>query len=70
MIESKYLKKIRKIKKNYLYKNKDSYKKYSCRDEEVFHMELDELLVEFLLELGYIEVVKQYKELQGYFWYS
>ena len=68
-IEAKYLRKINKIKKSYIYtspKRKETY----CDDNERLHTELDNLLIDMLVELGYIELVNRYKELQCWFWYS
>lgn len=68
-IEEKYLRKINKIKKLYI-NTTPIRKEESCIDEENIHRELDDLLIDMLMELGYTELVNKYKELESWFWYS
>lgn len=68
-IEEKYLRKINKIKKLYI-NTTPIRKEESCIDEENIHRELDDLLIEMLVELGYTKLVNTYKELKRWFWYS
>ena len=68
-IEKKYLRKINKIKKLYI-NTTPIRKEESCIDEEELHIELDDLLIDMLMELGYTEIVNKYKQLQSWFWYS
>lgn len=68
-IEKKYLRKINKIKKFYI-KTTPKRKEEWCEDNECLHNDLDELLIEMLVELGYTELVNKYKELQRWFWYA
>lgn len=68
-IENKYLRKLNKIKKFYI-KTTPKRKEEWCVDNERLHVEIDELLIEMLVELGYTELVNKYKELECYFWYS
>lgn len=48
MIEDRYLKKLKKIQKEY------------AGDEEVRHIEEDYILCELLEELGYTRLIEQY----------
>ena len=68
-IEAKYLRKLNKIKKFYI-NTTPKRKEESCIDEERLHIELDNLLIDMLVELGYVELANRYKELQCWFWYS
>jgi hypothetical protein len=68
-IEEKYLRKINKIKKLYI-NTTPIRKEESCIDEEELHRELDDLLIDMLMELGYTELVNKYEQLQSWFWYS
>jgi len=39
-------------------------------DEEMLHATADEIIISLLEDLGYNEIVKEYKSQQEYFWYS
>lgn len=41
-----------------------------CYDNENLHVEMDDLILELLENLGYEDIVKIYKEKQEYFWYA
>lgn len=70
-LEDKYLINIKDIKNKYLKEEKNAYfGKYCCSDEEELHKQLDNELINLLEELGYQEVVNEYKEAKDYFWYS
>lgn len=69
MIEKRYLRKFKKLREKFIYttpKRKEEW----CEDNDRLHIEIDELLIEMLVELGYTELVNKYKELEYYFWYS
>lgn len=55
-IEEKYVEKMRKINKDYR------------GDPEIAHGEADDLLVEFLKELGFEKLVKEYENIPK--WYA
>ena len=62
-INERYLTKIDEIN-NYFVKN--DY----VLDNEGYHIEMDDLLVDFLIELGYEEIAEKYCKASEYFWYS
>ena len=39
-------------------------------DNETYHIGYDELIIDFLKEIGYETLSKKYKEASSYFWYS
>lgn len=59
-IEQKYLKKMEKLDKD--------FKKFG--DNENYHAEYDDLIVEFLEEVGLEKLAKAYAKASRYFWYS
>lgn len=66
-IERKYKEKIEDLNKEFIKKHQN--KKY-CSEQEIYHIEFDELIANFLEEMGYKEISKFYKEAKEYFWYS
>ena len=62
-INKKYLTKIDEINKRYV---KNDY----VLDNEGYHIETDELLVNLLKELGYEEIAEKYNKASDWFWYS
>lgn len=70
-IEEKYLNELIYIKIKYLKENKRTYYgKYDCLDEEQLHIELDDLLINLLEEIGFSRIAREYLEAKSYFWYS
>ena len=41
-----------------------------CIDNESYHIELDDLLLNLLNDIGFKEIVKMYNNAKKYFWYS
>jgi hypothetical protein len=68
-IEERYLKDFKKIKKLYIHIT-PKRKEESCIDEEQYHMQLDTLIIQFIKELGYDQIAKEYQEARLWFWYS
>lgn len=68
-IENKYILKINELNKDYIKYDKDDNSEY-CLDNENYHLELDNILLKILIELGYIEIVKMYERAEDHFWYS
>ena len=68
-IQNKYLNEIIYIKSKYL-KPIPSSDDYWCEDEEELHIELDDVLINLLEEIGFSEIAKEYLEAKQYFWYS
>ena len=67
MILEDYLAKIEELNKIYIYKyrNEDT-----CKDEEEYHREMDNILLDIIEELGYKEIADKYKEARKWFWYA
>lgn len=67
MILEDYLAKIEELNKIYIYKyrNEDA-----CKDEEEYHREMDNILLDIIEEFGYKEIADKYKEARKWFWYS
>jgi hypothetical protein len=67
MILEDYLKKIEGLNKEYIsqYRNEDA-----CKDEEEYHREMDNILLDIIEELGYEEIADKYKEARKWFWYA
>lgn len=68
-IENKYIIKIKELNKEYIRYDKEDDEEY-CFENEEYHIELDNILLEILIELGYKEIVEMYKRAEKYFWYS
>ena len=66
-IEKFYNYKFREINKRFIKLYEDE--EY-CTDNESYHIELDELLLNLLDNIGYKEIVKMYNKAKEYFWYS
>lgn len=66
-LEELYKYKIKEINKKYrsIYKDEEY-----ITDNESYHIELDDLLIDLLFDIGYKEIVKMYNEAKEYFWYS
>ena len=62
-LEEKYLKVIEKLNKKYFV---GRYMTYS----EEYHVEWDDLIIEFLKESGYKKIAKKYEKATNNFWYS
>jgi hypothetical protein len=43
---------------------------YRCDDEEWYHRKMDEILVNFLKDMGYTEMADKYDKASEYFWYA
>lgn len=66
-LEELYKYKIKEINKEFIRIYEDE--EY-CTDNETYHIELDDLLLNLLNDIGYKELVKMYSEAKKYFWYS
>ena len=62
-INEKYLEEIDETNERHV---KNDY----VLDNESYHIEMDELLVNFLKELGYEEIAEKYNKASDWFWYS
>lgn len=62
-LEEKYLKIIQELNKKHRVKENQV-------DNELYHDEWDDLIVEFLKESGYKKIAKRYEKEMEYFWYS
>lgn len=62
-IEEKYLKMIEEL-------NKKHRVKQGQVDNESYHGEWDDLIVEFLKEIGYKKIANRYEKAMEYFWYA
>ena len=62
-LEEKYLKIIQELNKKHRVKQRQV-------DNESYHGEWDDLIVEFLKESGYKKIAKRYEKAMEYFWYS
>ena len=68
----------KEIEKLYKYKFKEINKRFIglyedeeyCKDNESYHIEIDDLLLNLLDNIGYKEIVKMYNNAKEYFWYS
>ena len=69
MIEEKYIEKIEKIINKEIKKSEKGIEEW-CDDNENLHVVCDEILKEFIKELGYKKIIKKYEEAQHYFWYA
>ena len=63
VFEEKYLKEIKEIEAEFLYT-------LSGTDEEELHIRMDKVLIKLLRDLGYEEIVKEYKKAEKHFWYA
>ena len=61
-IEKKYLEIFKGIKKEYMNRRNEN--------NESYHYNIDETLIDFLKEIGYKKLAKAYDEASDYFWYS
>ena len=68
-IEKKYLKKLKKLKEEYIHITPKEREEY-CLDEEAYHIQTDTLIICLIKELGYKELAEAYEEARQYFWYS
>ena len=59
-IEQKYLKKMKELDKD--------FEKFE--DNEGYHVDYDDLIVEFLIEAGLEKLAEAYANASRYFWYS
>lgn len=41
-----------------------------CEDNEYYHVRLDDMLVNFLKDMGYKELAEKYEKASEHFWYS
>ena len=61
-IEEKYLEIFKDIKKEFINRR--------IEDNESYHFNIDETIVDFLKEIGYKKLAKAYDKATDYFWYS
>lgn len=69
MIEKRYLRKFKKLREKFIYTT-PKRKEESCEDNEEYHRQADNLLLELLKELGYNQLIKEYDEASYWFWYA
>ena len=69
--------KNKEIEQKYLRMIEELNKKYGANDEwndiidnEGYHGEWDELITNFIKELGYEEIAKEYEKADRFFWYA
>ena len=65
-IEQKYLKIIEELNKKYGATDEWS----DIVDNEGYHGEWDELITNFIKELGYKKIAKEYEKADRFFWYA
>lgn len=59
------------VYEDYLAKTDEAIKKYEVYlDNEIYHEIMDDLIVEFLRDMGYTEMADKYEKAKHYFWYA
>ena len=69
MILEDYLVEIEELNKKYVIPETEKNNGY-CKDEESYHIAMDNILLDIIEDLGYKEIVDKYKEARHWFWYS
>ena len=64
-----YLEKIKEIKKKYIKQTPKRNDEY-CLDNEMLHVEVDDLIVNLLENLVSHDIALEYLKVKQYFWYS
>lgn len=69
MILEDYLAKIEELNRKYITPETEENNGY-CGDEESYHREMDNILLDIIEDLGYKEIADKYKEARKWFWYA
>lgn len=62
-IYKKYIEKMNKLNEKYIFSE-------SCYDNEAYHADFDDLIIELIKELGYEKIAEGYDKASEYFWYA
>lgn len=69
MVYEDYLEEMDKLTKELIKpETEDNFE--GCEDEEYYHIKMDNILVNFLKDMGYEEMVDKYEKARKHFWYS